>query len=254
MNSKTFFHMSYGVYVVTAMDGERPTGCVANSIMQITSSPATVAVSMNHDNYTNSCIAGSGKFAFSILAENTDPAVIGTFGFHSGKDMDKFAGKEYEIVEGVPVLKEGCGYVVCRVIDRMETETHTVFLGQVEAAENLPCDSPAMTYSYYHNVGKGKSPKNAPTYVAEEPEEKAKSRWVCQVCGYVYEGDELPEGYQCPVCGVGPEHFEKEGAAPKKNPAKWVCQVCGYVYEGDELPEGYQCPVCGVGPEHFEKQ
>lgn len=215
MDKKTFFHMSYGVYILTAMDGEQPTGCVANSIMQITSSPATVAVSMNHDNHTNSCIAKSGKFAFSILSEKTDPALIGLFGFHSGKDTDKFAGRDYELVEGAPVLKEGCGYVVCRVIDQMETSTHTVFLGQVEAAESLPGDAPAMTYSYYHNVVKGKSPKNAPTYVADEeskPQEKAAARWVCQVCGYVYEGETLPENYQCPICGVGPEHFERQEA------------------------------------------
>ncbi|WP_434309851.1 flavin reductase [Hominifimenecus sp. rT4P-3] len=218
MDQKTFFHMSYGVYLVTAMDGERPTGCIANSIMQITSSPATVAVSMNHDNYTNSCIAKTGKFAFSILSEKTDPALIGLFGFHSGKDIDKFAGKDYQMVEGVPVLKEGCGYVVCRVIDKMETATHTVFLGQVEEAERLPGDAPAMSYAYYHNVVKGKSPKNAPTYVEESAAEPQKEtaeaetkseKWVCQVCGYVHEG-KLPDGFQCPICGVGTDRFEKQ--------------------------------------------
>ncbi len=219
MNKKTFFNMSYGVYVVTTMDGDRPTGCVANSIMQITSSPATVAVSMNHDNYTNACMDKTGVFAFSILTEKSDPALIGGFGFRSGRDADKFEEVDYQMVAGAPVLKDCCGYVVCRIIDRMETSTHTVFLGEVLEAENQPGSVKPMTYAYYHDVIKGRSPKNAPTYVEPEEEtqtaaetapEEAKpavSRWVCGVCGYVYEVETLPPDFHCPICGVGAERF-----------------------------------------------
>ena len=91
MNMNIFRSMSYGVYIVSTMDGDRPTGCTANSIMQITSDPATVAASINHNNYTNSCIEKTGKFAFSILAEESDPSLIGNFGFRSGKDADSSA-------------------------------------------------------------------------------------------------------------------------------------------------------------------
>ena len=91
MNTMIFRDMSYGVYVTTSMDGNRPVGCITNSIMQITSDPATIAVSVNHDNYTNSCIDKTGKFAFSILSEKSDPSIIGTFGFHSCRDTDKFS-------------------------------------------------------------------------------------------------------------------------------------------------------------------
>ncbi len=203
MNKNVLRSLSYGVYITTAMDGQRPVGCVTNSVMQITSSPATVAVSVNHDNYTNGCIEKSGFFAVSILAENSDASLIGRFGFQSSKNVDKFEGIEYESVEGVPVITDGCGYVVCKVINKMETSTHTVFLGEIIAGETGSKTKP-MTYAYYHNVVKGKSPKNAPTYIPEEtkaePEKQSKVKHVCTVCGYEYEGDPLPEGYVCPIC------------------------------------------------------
>lgn len=214
MDFNIFRDMSYGVYVVSTMDEERPTGCIANSIMQITSNPPTVAVSINHDNYTNSCIDKNGHFTFSILAEDSDTGLIGGFGFRSGKDVDKFDGVNYEMVQGVPVVKSTCGYVVCKVIDRMETETHTVFLGEVLDGKVYDPVSQAMTYSYYHNVVKGKSPKNAPTYLPETEEElpevsESKVKYVCQVCGYIYEGDSLPGGFRCPVCNVGEDRFTR---------------------------------------------
>ena len=208
MNSSTFHKLSYGVYVISTWDKGRPTGCTANSAMQITSSPATIAISINHDNYTNQCIQETGRFAISILAEDSDPSIIGTFGFRSGKDFDKFSAVEYSVKDFMPVVNDACGYIVCQVINKMETTTHTVFLGEVVGAELLG-ERDAMTYAYYHKVIKGKSPKNAPTYIPEtEEKSEAKTRkWKCQVCGYVYEGEELPEDYKCPVCGMGVDKF-----------------------------------------------
>lgn len=214
MDLTIFRSMSYGVYIVSTMDGERPTGCTANSIMQITSSPATVAISINHGNYTNECIERSGKFSFSILAQDSDPGLIGNFGFQSGKNVDKFEQIDYEQVQGMPVVKNTCGYVVCKVIEKMDTKTHTVFLGEVIDTGVYDGAAEAMTYAYYHKVIKGKSPKNAPTYVPEETqmakeENEKKVKYVCQVCGYVYNGDPLPEDYKCPICGVGPDKFKR---------------------------------------------
>ncbi len=208
MNSGTLHKLSYGVYIVSTWDNGRPTGCTANSAMQITSSPATIAISINHDNYTNKCIQETGRFAISILAEDSEPSIIGTFGFRSGKDFDKFSMVEYSIKDFIPVVNDACGYITCQVIDKMETATHTVFLGEVVGAE-LFGERDAMTYAYYHKVIKGKSPKNAPTYIpeAEEKSEGKTRKWKCQVCGYVYEGEELPEDYKCPVCGMGTDKF-----------------------------------------------
>lgn len=215
MNTNVFRNLSYGVYVISSLDGERHTGCVANSVLQVTSSPATVAVSMNHDNYTNSCIADSGYFAVSILSETSDASLIGRFGFQSGRDVDKFDGIPYQVKENLPVLNDCCGYIVCKVIDKMETSTHTVFLGEVIDGDTCG-SSPAMTYAYYHNVVKGKSPKNAPTYLPEEDEAKASasSVWKCSICGYIYDGEtpfeELPEDYTCPICKQPKSKFEKQ--------------------------------------------
>ena len=167
MNKNAFRNLSYGVYVISTWDKGRATGCTANSVMQITSEPATVAVSINHDNYTNACIQDTGKFAVSVLGEHSEPSLIGTFGFRSGRDCDTFDGVAHEVKSYMPVLSDACAYIVCEVIDKMETETHTVFLGKVLDCDVLKSDT-AMTYAYYHNVIKGKSPKTAPTYLPEE--------------------------------------------------------------------------------------
>lgn len=167
MNNNVFRNLSYGVYVISTWDNGRATGCTANSAMQITSSPATVAISINHNNHTNSCIKDTGRFAISILSEKSDPMIIGTFGFYSGKEKNKFDEVENKIFANMPVVSDACGYITCEVIDTMETETHTVFLGRVLDGDVNGKDTP-MTYAYYHNVVKGKSPKNAPTYIAEE--------------------------------------------------------------------------------------
>ena len=210
MNKNAFRSLSYGVYIISTLDGNRATGCVANSVMQITSSPATIAVSMNHDNYTNSCIAKTGKFAVSILAENSDSGLIGRFGFQSGKDVNKFDGIESIEREGIPVIPDACSYIVCKVIDKMETSSHTVFLGEVIDADVLKSDEP-MTYAYYHKVVKGKSPKNAPTYIAED---KVEEKWMCGICKYEYDGEvpfeELPDDYRCPICRQPKSVFVKK--------------------------------------------
>lgn len=219
MNKNAFRQLSYGVYVVSTWDKGRGTGCTANSAMQITSDPATIAVSINHDNYTNQCIQESGKFAVSILGEHSDPGIIGVFGFKSGKDNNKFDEVEQVVKGYMPIVADACAYIVCEVVDKMETSSHTVFLGKVVDADILKEDD-AMTYAYYHNVIKGKSPKNAPTYIAEEPVQAGdagkvtKATYVCSVCGYVYDGDipfeELPEDFVCPVCKQPKSVFVKK--------------------------------------------
>ena len=209
MDKNVLRNLSYGVYVVSAPDGEGSAGCVANSAMQVSSKPATIAVSINHDNYTNSCIAKSGRFVLAVLSEESDRGIIGTFGFHSSRDVDKFSQVETIDAGGIKTIADCVGYAVCRVVDTMESSTHTVFLGEVEDALMLKGGTP-MTYAYYHNVIKGKSPKNAPTYIEEEkPPHAGKKKFVCTVCGYVYEGDELPADFRCPVCGQGRDKFRE---------------------------------------------
>lgn len=215
MDMNTFRHLSYGVYVVSTWDKERATGCIANSVMQITSSPETLAISIHHDNYTNRCIAETGKFAVSILSQQSDPGIIGRFGFQSGREINKFEEVKHENAGGLPVVSDACGYILCEVTNQMETATHTVFLGEVKDAEILK-GGEAMTYAYYHQVIKGSSPKAAPTYLPDETEASKSSppqtqmkKYVCQVCGCIYEGSHMPEDYKCPICGVGPDQFQE---------------------------------------------
>ncbi|MDE7406083.1 MAG: flavin reductase [Clostridiales bacterium] len=210
MNNNIITKLSYGVYIVTTWSEGKPVGCVANSIMQVTAEPATFAVSINRDNFTNACIRDIGKFAISVLAESSDPKLIGTFGFKSSREVDKFDGVDYSVQSRLPVLNDSCGYIVCDVIDQMETDTHTVFLGKLVAADSFGSKTP-MTYDYYHKVIKGGAPKTAPTYVAEEATEIPQSgkKYRCTICGYVYEGDEVPDDYVCPICGVGKDLFEE---------------------------------------------
>ncbi len=209
MDKSVLFRLTYGVYLCTSWDEGRPVGCVANSAMQITSDPATVAVSIHHKNYTHRCIADTGYFALTILAKDSDPKLIGRFGFTSSENTDKFEGIDWAVRGKLPVPADGAAWLSCKVVDKWETATHTVFLGEVFDGGVLKGGEP-MTYAYYHDVLKGKTAVNAPTY-REESAEKGKYR--CKLCGYVYDGEvpfeELPEDWVCPVCGVGKEMFER---------------------------------------------
>ena len=211
MDKKVLRNLSYGVYVVTSRDKDKNVGCIANSIMQVTSNPSVIAVSINHDNYTNKVIKENNKFGVSILKETTDAKIIGTFGFKSSKDTDKFEGINFKEIMEIPVLEDTCGYMVCKVIDTMETSTHTIFLGEVIEADDYSEEN-AMTYKYYHENLKGSSPKNAPTYeetsISQVDKDSKKRKWKCSICGYIHEADELPDDFKCPLCGVGKEYFE----------------------------------------------
>ena len=208
MDRKVLRNLSYDVYVVTTKDDDKNVGCVANSVMQVTSNPITVAISINHDNYTNIIIKKNGKVGISILKENTDANIIGTFGFHSSKDVDKFNNVKFKEIDEIPVLEDTCGYMICKVIDSMESETHTVFLLEVINSGDYSEANP-MTYKFYHENLKGSSPKNAPTYEEkEEPIYDSKTKtWRCSVCGYEYKGDILPDDFKCPICGVDSSKF-----------------------------------------------
>ncbi len=204
MDPKILGNLSYGVYVISTLDQEKYAGCLANSVIQISSKPYTVLVSMHRDNYTNVCIKKCKKFGISILNEETDLNVIGTFGFQSSKSVNKFHNIRNQLIQEVPILTDSCGYIICSVVDAIETSTHTLFIGEVEKMGGYNEKSP-MTYRYYHEVLKGTTPKNAPTYIEQKNEEervfKSKKKWKCKVCGYIYEAEEIPKDFLCPICG-----------------------------------------------------
>ena len=210
--------ISYGVYAIGSLDGTRQVGCVVNSVVQIAAQPAVVAVSINRDNYTNGCVDKSGVFSVSVLGEDTKIDTISVLGYSSSKDNNKFEKLEHFDVEGgLPVLNNAVAYMVCKVFDKIDVETHTVFFATVEDAAYLNKATPVMTYSYYHTVLKLKSPKNAPTYRPEEAEEKAPKGdvYVCSICGYEYDDpdipfEDLPDDWKCPICNAPKSKFHKK--------------------------------------------
>ena len=205
MDKNVIRSLSYGMYVIGAKK-DKNVGCVVNTVFQITSTPMTIAVSINHNNYTNKIIKETNKFSVSILDENINPEIIGVFGYKSSKEVDKYKNIDYDIENGLPILKNTCGNMICEVVNTIETDTHTIFIANVTNMLNYNKKTP-MTYKYYHEVLKGKSPKNAPTFIKEETGEK--SVWKCSVCGYEIEIDELPEDFKCHICGVDASLFKK---------------------------------------------
>jgi len=215
MDITTLFNLSYGLFVIGTKDGERNAGCVVNTVSQATSKPITLTVCINKDNYTNACIKKTKEFAVSILSERIAENIIGIFGFSSSRDKDKFSEVSYGLTaSGMPYINEGCtGYIQCKVINFVDNYTHTIFIAEVQEAENL-LKEPPMTYAYYHKVIKGKTPKNAPGYVVAEAKEAetAKGAYKCGVCGYIYTGSreefkQLSDEYRCPICGSGKSVF-----------------------------------------------
>ena len=165
MDTSALTKLSYGMYVIGTKDNERFCGCIANSLIQITAEPVTIALSINHNNYTNECIKNSKEFSICVLGEKINPLIIGTFGFRSARDFNKFENIKYETIEDLPICTDSCAYLICKLINVTETNTHSIFIAEVTESKIIDDDIP-MTYAYYHNVIKGKSPKNAPTYIA----------------------------------------------------------------------------------------
>jgi len=220
------------MYVVTSCADGKANGQIANAVVQVTAEPARVAVALNKENLTHEYVSRSGVFGVSVLGKETPPTFIGLFGFKSGRDVDKLAQVEYkEGSSGCPVVTENALAVIeAKVVGRLDVETHTIFVGDVVAGEVLRAGEP-LTYACYRDTKKGKAPKTAPTYhgpppaAAKERSDVRMQKYVCQVCGYVYDpaaGDpdngveagtafeDLPDGWVCPLCGVGKDQFEPE--------------------------------------------
>ena len=229
MNTKSFQKIGYGVYIICSKSGVKINGQIANTAFQVTSEPATVAISINKLNLTHEFIKSSKVFSISILAKTAPMTLIGQFGFKSGRDMNKFEGINYKIgVTGVPIiLDQTVSAIEAKVVNEMDCGSHTIFLGEIVDCEVLS-DAEPMTYAYYHEVKGGKSPKTAPTYVKEEASQPVenKVRFVCNVCGYIYDpakGDPdngvapgtsfeaLPDTWTCPICGASKKEFTVEG-------------------------------------------
>lgn len=195
------FSLSYGLFVLTAREGAKDNGCIINTVTQLTDSPKRISICVNKANYTCEMIRRTGAFNVSVLSNDAPFAMFRHYGFQSGRDTDKFAG-----VSGMARAVNGIYYVpYCtnaflsgKVVQEIEFETHFLFIAEVTEARVL--DSvPSMTYAYYFANVKPKPQK---------PAEK-KPCWVCKICGWVYEGEELPPDIICPLCKHGAADFER---------------------------------------------
>ena len=200
VEQNAMFSLSYGLFVLTARDGAKDNGCIINTVTQLTDTPKRISIAVNKANYTHDMIKKTGVFNVSVLSNDAPFAMFQHYGFQSGRDVDKFAG-----VQGMARATNGVYYlpyctnafISARVTQTIEFETHTLFIADVTEARQLS-DVPSMTYAYYFANVKPKPSKL-----------KEQHGWVCKICGYVYEGEELPADFICPLCKHGAEDFEK---------------------------------------------
>lgn len=198
-NQAAMFQLSYGLFVLSAKDGKKDNGCIVNTVQQVTTSPNRILVAVNKGNYTHDMIMKTGEFNASILSEDADFDIFKHFGFQSGRDVNKMEGLEdFDRAEnGIIYLTKGPNaYISAKVVQTTDLGSHTLFLADVTDGDVLN-NVPSVTYAYYH--------KN----IKPQPQETKKTGWRCKICGYIYEGEELPADFICPICKHGAEDFEK---------------------------------------------
>ena len=204
MNNKAMFKISYGLYVLTAHQDGKDNGCIINTAIQAASTPNTISIAVNKANLTHDMALATGKFTVSIISQEASFDLFKHFGFQSGRNVDKFA--DFTDCErganGIFRITKGTNaWISCTVRQTLDLGSHTLFLCDIDDMDVLN-DVPSVTYDYYQSNIKPK-PQAAPA------SEAGKTVWRCRICGYVYEGDPLPEDYICPICKHPASDFEK---------------------------------------------
>ena len=196
--TNAMFKINYGLYLLAAKDEFKDNACIINAVNQITDNPKRISIAVNKQNLTHDIIVKTGNFSISVLTEETPFSIFSKFGYHSGKDTDKFADVNNieRCTNGTAYLPEYSNAIICaKVVDIQDYGTHTLFVGEVESSEVLS-DSPSLTYSHYLENTRVK------TATAK------KKGFRCKICNYIYEGETLPADYICPICKHGAADFE----------------------------------------------
>lgn len=206
MNTKAMYKLSYGLFVCTAVQGDKINGCIINTAIQAASEPNTITVAINKANYTHDMVKATGVCNVSVISEAASFDLFKHFGFQSGRDVDKFAdypATNYKTAEnGVPYITAGTNaYFSLKVKDTVDLGSHTLFICEPTAMEVLD-STPSCTYSYYQDHIKPK-----PEAVGTTP--KGETIWRCRICGYEWVGEELPDDFICPICKHPKADFEK---------------------------------------------
>lgn len=196
INKNSLFKISYGLFVLSSENS----ACIINTAMQITDTPLTISVAVNKSNATHDAIKKCKKLNISVLSEKATFDLFKHFGFQSSRDVDKFKdfdGKAVSENELYYITKGTNAFYSANVIKEVDCDTHTLFIAEITEALELE-STPSATYDYYH--------KN----IKPKPDQKAQGKWVCKICGYVYEGDELPADFICPWCQHPASDFERQ--------------------------------------------
>ena len=198
MDNKVMYNLSYGLFILTAREDGRDNGCIVNTVAQVTTDPNRITVTVNKANLTHDMIMETGYFNVSILTEKSKFDTYKHWGFRSGRDADKLEEIEFKrSPDGICyITSETNAYISAKVISSLDLGTHTMFIADVIGGELLSED-PSATYAYYQKNIKAKP----------AAEDKAKKGFICTVCGYLYEGDTLPEDYICPLCKHDASYF-----------------------------------------------
>lgn len=196
-NAKITRKITQGMYILST----KGAGCVVDAVSQVSGGEEPlIAVAVMKKNFTNEQMHRERTFALSVLGVDGDHSLIKTFGFSSSRDRNKFEGIDTLIQDGVPVIRNSLGYMVCEKTAEIENDTHTLFIGKMTEGDVFS-DGEPMSYGYYQQHKEELLQVKTPS---------GKTVWVCSVCGYVYEGETLPDGFTCPVCGVGASLFVRK--------------------------------------------
>lgn len=199
MDNRAMFKIGYGLYILTARENKKDNGCVINTLSQVTTTPNRISITVNKQNYTHDMIHRTKKFNASVLTTETDFSVFKHFGFQSGRDVEKFT-QDAEMPRSengiiyIPAFT--CAYISGAVCNEIDLGTHTMFIADVTDC-NILSDGEPLTYNYYH------------ANIKPKPQPSKKKGYRCKICGYIYEGDELPSDFICPICKHGAADFEK---------------------------------------------
>ena len=276
VDPKAFHQFSYGVFLLSAREGDLDNACIINTAIQASSEPRQVSICCIKGTCTQEMIGRTNRFCVSTLTESTPYMFFEYFGMRIGNKVNKFVQPEALGMAGAHIARCESGLIYeasanaftdCEVVSAEDLGSHVLYVGKAVEARHLS-DDPSITYQYYRSVTrKDAQPDGA------DGSDTAGGRivaWKCAICGYIYDGEQIPDDYICPICKHGAEDFEpvytyltneeeangvevprekeKEKAAMT---TKWVCKVCGYIYEGEQPPA--ECPVCHAPASQFMK-
>lgn len=210
MDKEALTKLTHGLYIVGAKDVDKGGFCglVVDAVMQVATQPVVIALSLMNAGYTKTQLEKSGRFSLSVLPSDINPFIIANFGFQSGRNVDKWQAVDYSVKSDLPYLENSLAVLEAKVMESRVFDSHTLFIAEIDDAWEKGLGEPLTYAAYQTNLKK----EALALFQKKIGVKKMEKKWVCVVCGYVYDGDvpfeELPDDWTCPLCGVGKDQFE----------------------------------------------